>query len=85
MHVIEHPDSILSDLYKNLKADGNLYVRDEFVFDGIPRKCPSKKCGHHLLQYKPFIELMNRNGFVLAGETLEFGYPIYKFSKVSKL
>jgi SAM-dependent methyltransferase len=85
MHVIEHPDSILVDLYKNLKADGSLFIRDEFVFDGVPRNCPSRKCGHQLLQYKPFIELMSRHGFFLTGETLEFGYPMYKFSKVARL
>ena len=85
MHVIEYPDSILSDLHRSLKADGNLYVRDEFVYNGEQRKCPSKKCGHQLLEYEPFIALMSRNGFQLTGETLEFGHPIYKFSKVEKL
>ncbi len=34
-----------------------------------------------MLQYEPFLQRMNRNGFVLNGETREFGYPIYKFSK----
>jgi len=82
MHVIESPDSIISDLYANLKADGYLFIRDEFLYDGEQRKCPSKKCQHQLLQYDSFIRLMNRNGFVLKGETLDFGYPIYKFSKV---
>ena len=84
MHVIEHPDSILTNLYGNLKADGNLFIRDEFLYGGEQRKCPSKKCQHELLQYDPFIRLMNRNGFVLTGETLEFGHPIYKFSKGSR-
>ena len=84
MHVIEYPDSILSDLNANLKEDGYLFIRDEFLYDSVERKCPSKKCQRQLLQYDPFIALMNRNGFVLAGETLEFGYPIYKFSKSSR-
>lgn len=83
MHVIEYPDSILTDLYKNLKADGSLFIRDEFVYKDEKKKCGSKKCGHYLLQYEPFIKLMNQNGFVLAGESQDFGYPIYKFSKTS--
>lgn len=82
MHVIDYPDSILSDVHRNLKPDGHLYIRDEFVYNGEERKCPSKKCGHQLLQYTPFIELMKRNGFQLVGEAQEFGYPIYKFSKL---
>ena len=83
MHVIDYPDSILADLHRNLKADGNLYVRDEFAYDGKTKKCGSKKCGHELLQYDSFIKLMNRNGFKLTGESHDFGYPIYKFSKVT--
>jgi len=82
MHVIDQPDSILTDLYRNLKTDGSFYIRDEFVYNGELKKCGSKKCGHYVLQYEPFVELMNRHGFVLSGETREFGYPIYKFSKV---
>lgn len=81
MHVIDQPDSILTDLYRNLKADGSLFIRDEFVYKGELKKCGSKKCGHYILQYEPFVQRMNRNGFVLNGETHEFGYPIYKFSK----
>jgi hypothetical protein len=83
MHVVEYPDSILTDLYKNLKTDGSLFIRDEFVYKGEMKKCGSKKCGHYLLQYEPFIKLMNQNGFVLAGESQDFGYPIYKFSKMA--
>jgi SAM-dependent methyltransferase len=81
MHVIDQPDSILADLYQNLKDDGGLYIRDEFVYNGEVKKCGSKKCGHNVLLYEPFLQRMNRNGFVLNGETHEFGYPIYKFSK----
>jgi ubiquinone/menaquinone biosynthesis C-methylase UbiE len=81
MHVIDQPDSILTDLYRNLKTDGSIYIRDEFVYNGELKKCGSKKCGHYVLQYEPFMQRMNRNGFVLSGETREFGYPIYKFFK----
>ena len=83
MHVIDYPDSILADLHRNLKAGGNLYVRDEFVYNDEIKKCGSKKCGHQLLQYDPFVKLMIRNGFELDGESHEFGHPIYKFSKVN--
>src|SRR5688572_6500147 len=41
MHVIDFPDSILSDLHRNLKPDGNLYIRDEFVEKGELKKCGS--------------------------------------------
>lgn len=82
MHVIEYQDSILSDLYRNLKDDGSLYIRDEFTYNGEIKKCGSKKCGHNVLQYESFLQRMNQNGFKLTGETLEFGYPIYKFQKI---
>jgi SAM-dependent methyltransferase len=82
MHVIDQKDSILIDLYRKLKADGNLYVRDEFTYNGELKKCGSKKCGHYVLQYERFLHLMTQNGFKLSGETHEFGYPIYKFSKI---
>ena len=82
MHVIDQKDSILIDLYRKLKADGNLYVRDEFTYNGELKKCGSKKCGHYVLQYESFLHHMTRNGFKLSGETHEFGYPIYKFSKI---
>jgi SAM-dependent methyltransferase len=83
MHVMDYPDSILSDLYRNLKPDGHLYIRDEFVYNGEKKNCGSKKCGHQVLQYEPFLTMMTRNGFELAGETHDLGYPIYKFSKTS--
>jgi SAM-dependent methyltransferase len=81
MHVIEYQDSILTNLYKNLKSTGHLYIRDEFVYNGESKKCGSKKCGHDLLQYGPFLKTMSRNGFTLTGESHDFGYPIYRFSK----
>jgi SAM-dependent methyltransferase len=84
MHVIEHPDSILNDLYHNLKPQGFLYIRDEIVYNGEQRQCSSRKCGHNLLQYDHLIKLMSRNGFSLTGETHEFGHPIYKFSKLTR-
>lgn len=82
MHVIDHPDSILASLHKSLKSTGSLYIRDEFVAKGEQKKCGSKKCGHYLLQYEPFVERMNRNGFALVDASRDFGHPIYKFSKV---
>jgi SAM-dependent methyltransferase len=81
MHVLNQPDSILLNLYRNLNANGVLYIRDEFVYNGEQKMCGSKKCGHYLLQYEPFLALMSRNGFVLVAESRDFGYPIYKFSK----
>ena len=81
MHVIDYPDSILPDIFINLKPEGSLYIRDEFVYNGEEKKCGSKKCGHDLLHYKHFVKLMNRNGFVMKGESHDFGHPIYKFSK----
>ena len=81
MHVIDYPDSILSDLHRSLKADGSLFIRDEFVASGELKKCDSKKCGHYVLQREPFLNLMAKNGFTLAGESDDFGYPIFKFSK----
>jgi SAM-dependent methyltransferase len=82
MHVIHQPDSILADLYKNLKQDGHLYIRDEFLYNTEVRKCGSKKCDNYLLQFDSFVTLMQRNGFVLRGENHELGHPIYKFAKL---
>src|SRR5688572_8017853 len=76
MHVIDQPDSILNDLYRSLKVHGSLYIRDEFTYNGQVKKCGSKKCGHYVLQYEPFLQSMSKNGFELSGETQEFGYPI---------
>jgi predicted methyltransferase len=81
MHVIDYPDSILSDLHRNLKPGGLFFVRDEFVATGELKKCGSKKCGHFLLQRESFLDLMAKNGFRLSGESHEFGHPIFKFSK----
>ena len=83
MHVIDHPDSVLTDLHRNLKADGLLYIRDEFAANGELKKCGSKTCGHYLLQRDPFLNLMSRNGFTMVGESYDFGNPIFKFSKSS--
>lgn len=83
MHVIDHADSILASLYKDLKPTGELYIRDEFIYNGELKKCGSKKCGHYLLHYEPFLKVMNRNGFALTGESHDFGHPIYRFSKSS--
>jgi SAM-dependent methyltransferase len=80
-HVLDYPDSILKDVHKNLKHDGHLFIRDEFVYHGEIKRCGSKKCGQQLLQYEPFIQLMHRNGFILKGESKDFGHPIYKFAK----
>ena len=85
MHVIDHPDSILASLYRNLKPTGRLYIRDEFIFNSELKKCDSKKCGHYLLHYEAFLKIMNRNGFVQAGESHDFGHPIYKFVKMQSL
>ncbi len=80
-HVLDQPDSILKDLQRKLKPDGHLFIRDEFVYNGERKKCGSKKCGHLLLQYEAFVELMSRNGFVVVDESKDFGHPIYKFAK----
>jgi len=80
-HVLDQPDSIFRDLHKKLKPEGHLFIRDEFVYNGEEKKCDSKKCGHLLLLHAPFLELMNRNGFVVVGESKDFGHPIYKFAK----
>jgi SAM-dependent methyltransferase len=80
-HVLDEPDSLFSDLFKKLKPGGHLFIRDEFVHNGEPKKCGSKKCGHPLLDAGRFIDLMNRNGFVVVAETKDFGHPIFKFAR----
>lgn len=80
-HVLDYPDSMMTDLHSKLKANGHLFIRDEFVCNGEVKKCASKKCGHYLLQYEPFVQLMRRSGFELEGESKDFGHPIYKFGK----
>lgn len=83
MHVMDHPDEMLTSLYKNLKADGALFIRDEFLYNGEVKRCGSRKCGHNLLQYEPFIEKMKQHGFILTGESHDFGHPVYRFSKTT--
>ncbi len=82
VHVLEFPDSILTDIHKNLKADGHLFVRDEFVFNDEIKPCSYKKCKSPVLRHEPFMAMMNRNHFVLVDESHDFGYPIYKFAKI---
>jgi SAM-dependent methyltransferase len=81
LHVLDQPDSVLSHIYIDLKPGGFFFVRDEMIYDDIPRFCDPKKCGHAVLQYKPFIALMARNGFQLVDTSNNFGHPIFKFSK----
>ena len=81
-HVLEYPDEMIRNLHDILKPDGHLYIRDEFVYKDELKFCDSKKCKRELPRYESFIELMNHNGFDLAGQSNDFGsYPIYKFSK----
>ncbi len=80
LHVLDHPDSILTDVKRKLKSGGYFYVRDEMVYDGTPKVCDPKRCGHPILQYNPFIAMMTRNGFRLEEKNDEFGHPIFKFS-----
>jgi SAM-dependent methyltransferase len=81
LHVLDQPDSVLSHIYVDLKPGGFFFVRDDMIYDGKTRLCDPKKCGHAVLQYKPFIELMTRNGFLLIDTNNDFGHPVFKFSK----
>jgi ubiquinone/menaquinone biosynthesis C-methylase UbiE len=81
LHVLDQPDSILTNIQRDLKPGGYLFVRDDMVYDGTPRLCDPKRCGHPVLQYQPFIQLMTRNGFHLVDTSKDFGHPIFKFER----
>ena len=83
-HALSKPDSIISDLYRSLKKFGTLSIRDEFTNGDEIKVCEEKKCGSTLVSVDFFMEIMNRNGFVLKDKTDDFGYPIYTFVKSSK-
>lgn len=80
-HALNHPDSILLDLYLSLKSDGTLSIRDEFVMDGKKQFCNDKKCGNELVHFEDFMNTMQQCGFKLIDQSNQFGYPIYKFMK----
>lgn len=81
-HVLGFPDEVISDLYSTLKPDGHLFIRDEFVYDDKVKFCGSKDCKRPLPEYHAFIQVMERNGFELSGQSNDVGsYPIYKFRK----
>lgn len=84
-HVLEYPDSILADLYKSLKDDGTLSIRDQFLDKDTIAYCEDKKCGHPLVYRGKFFDDMKRNGFRLIDQTDQFGYPVYKFRKALDL
>jgi ubiquinone/menaquinone biosynthesis C-methylase UbiE len=81
LHVLDQPDSVLTNIYSDLKPNGFFFVRDDMIYDGTHRLCDPKKCGHAVFQYKPFIDLMTRNRFQLVEVNKDFGHPIFKFSK----
>ena len=82
-HVLDQPDAIIADLYQSLKPDGVLAIRDEFVYDGSVKYCHDKSCKNPLAKIEDFQATMQRNGFVMVDETDEFGYPVYKFKKMT--
>lgn len=80
-HALTYPDSIVADLYGKLTLEGTLSIRDEFVNHDSIQYCRDKKCGNPLTKRSDFLEIMNRNGFVLFKQTDQFGYPVYTFKK----
>ena len=83
-HALSQPDSIVNDLHSKLSPTGQLFIRDEFTFDGSTKKCPDENCGEYI-PYEQFIEIMERNQFVLLEKSENIGsLPIYKFVKASK-
>ena len=81
-HALNQPDSIIADLYRSLKPDGILAIRDEFVYDGTLKYCEDKSCKNPLAKFEEFLATLQRNGFKMVDQTDEFGYPVYKFMKI---
>lgn len=82
-HVLDHPDDIIADLYQSLRSYGILAIRDEFVYNGSVKYCHDKACKNPLAKIEDFQATMERNGFVMIDKTDEFGYPVYKFRKLT--
>lgn len=78
-HHFENPDSILQDLYTKLKPDGDFTVRDSFA------TTDDQYCGDRnstkLLRKEVFLQIMERNGFVLIDKKDFAPYPAYRFRK----
>ena len=80
-HVLNYPDSIISDIHKSLKIDGTLAIRDEFIFEDKVVPCKDAACVNPLTKYEDFIVIMERNNFKLEDREDRFGYPVFKFTK----
>ena len=80
-HALNQPDSIIADLYRSLKHDGVLAIRDEFIDGEEVKYCADKDCRNPLALLRDFQTVMSRNGFDLFDQTDQFGYPVYKYRK----
>jgi ubiquinone/menaquinone biosynthesis C-methylase UbiE len=84
IHVLDSPDSVLSDLRNKLKPGGRFFVRDSFKNDhGEGEYCSDKKCAKRLLTIDEFLAMMGRNSFKLIKQTPDLsGYPVFGFERM---
>jgi precorrin-6B methylase 2 len=83
-HAFSNPESIMKDLYKKLKTNGLIFIREEINFGKEVKHCQDEKCGKQLASYEKLIEVMEKSGFKLVEKSKEFsGHPIYQFVKVN--
>ncbi len=82
VHAFDLPDTMLTDLSKKLKPNGELFIRDCFKNDhGAGNFCSDRSCAKPLRTIDEFLVLMNRNGFKLAKQSPDMsGYPLFGFA-----
>jgi ubiquinone/menaquinone biosynthesis C-methylase UbiE len=76
-HHFADPDAVLQDLYTRLKPGGDITVRDSFA------TADEQYCGDRnstkLVKTEHFLQIMERNGFILIGKKDFTPYPAYRF------
>ena len=79
-HQFAEPDSIVLDLFKKLKPNGTLFIRDSFS-SAKEQYCSDKKCAKRLVNVEDFLAIMKRGGFQLHKNKEFSGYPVFAFTK----
>jgi ubiquinone/menaquinone biosynthesis C-methylase UbiE len=83
-HLFTEPDKMVQDLYRKLKPNGSLFIRDNFINKTQVVYCTDKKCGQPLTHTDTFLAIMARNKFKLEKRKDFSGYPIYKFTRLNQ-
>ncbi|OJJ21997.1 hypothetical protein BKI52_08125 [marine bacterium AO1-C] len=82
-HAIRHKQALMQDIYKKLKPGGYLFIRDEFVKEGVVKRCNDDACDAELASEELLMKIMKASRFKLIKKIPNFqGYPMFKFQKL---